>query len=267
MRAGLPMYDPPELRREVDAWWRGLAAAFRREGIEGVPDMLDRSIEFDELWSAPDLLFAQACGFPLVGEWADRLQYVATPRYAAEGCDGAGYCSWIVVHDNASTRSIEDLRGMTCSINGRVSHSGFNALRALIAPLADDGRFFGAVRVSGGHSESLAQVMRGEADVAAIDCVTFALLSRCRPEAVDGMRIIGRTAQAPGLPYVTRADAGAGLVQRLRAGLERAFSDPDLSAVRAALLLDGLDTLPVADYRCIADMATLAGTCRYFELG
>ena len=178
------MYDPPELRQEVDAWWRALAAAFRSEGVAGVPDALDRGIAFDALWSAPDLLFAQACGYPLVGEWSDRLQYVATPRHAAPGCDGALYCSWIVVTDDAAAQSIGDLRGATCSINGRVSHSGFNALRALVAPLAKDGRFFGDVRVSGGHSESLAQVARGEADVAAIDCVTFALLSRCRTPAL-----------------------------------------------------------------------------------
>ena len=67
MRVGLPMYDPPELRREVDAWWSGLADSFRRAGIPDVPCRLDRDIAFDALWSAPDLLFAQACGFPMVG--------------------------------------------------------------------------------------------------------------------------------------------------------------------------------------------------------
>jgi len=38
--AGLPMYDPPELRAIVDAWWEALALAFRAEGIAGVPDRL-----------------------------------------------------------------------------------------------------------------------------------------------------------------------------------------------------------------------------------
>ena len=89
MRAGLPMYDPHELRRSVDAWWSGLAGAFRAEGIADVPDRLDRSMPFDALWGAPDLLLAQACGYPLAGEWADRLQYLVTPRYAAPGCEGS----------------------------------------------------------------------------------------------------------------------------------------------------------------------------------
>src|SRR4029079_16987310 len=162
MRAGLPMYDPTELRREVDAWWAGLAAAFRAEGIADVPDALDRDLSFDRLWRSPDLLVAQACGYPMMGGWAADLRYVATPRYAAPGCDGTSYCSWIVVPATSPYTTLEDLRGRLCSINGRNSHSGYNALRGHIAPLARDGRFFGSVSVSGGHSESIAQLGRGE---------------------------------------------------------------------------------------------------------
>jgi len=267
MRAGLPMYDPPELRREVDLWWNGLADAFRREGIAGVPDRLDRDISFDALWSAPDLLFAQACGYPLMGEWAGHLQYVATPRYAAPGCDGSSYCSFLIVRADSPLGDIEALRGARCSINGRNSHSGFNALRAHIAPHARDGRFFGAIVVSGGHSESLAQIARGDADVAAIDCVTHALLSRCRPEAIAATRVVGRTGCAPGLPYVTRRGAGEDLVRRLRAGLERAFADPHLATARDALLIAGLDTLATGSYQCMLDMQAAAHDRGYRELG
>ena len=267
MRVGLPMYDPPELRREVDAWWSGLAAAFRSEGISDVPDRLDRESGAHALWSAPDLLFAQACGFPLIGEWADRLHYLATPRHAAPGCEGSSYCSWVVVAADSAARSVEDLRGTRCSINGRISHSGYNALRMLVAPLALDGRFFGSVSVSGSHSDSLAQIVRGEVDVAAIDCVTHALLGRCRPDVIAATRIVGQTASAPGLPYVTRHDVGTDLVQRLRAGLHRAFADTGLAFVRDDLLIAGLDTIPLESYRCMADMAADAIRRRYVELG
>ena len=260
------MYDPPELRVSIDAWWSGLAAAFRAEGIADVPEQLDRELPFDALWSAPDLLFAQACGYPLVGDWADRLQYLATPRHAAPGCIDANYCSWIVVPANSRAHAIEDLRGARCSINGRISHSGFNALRSLVAPLARDGRFFGSISVSGGHAESLDLLGREEVDVAAIDCVTHALLSRCRPQAIAATRIVGRTASAPGLPYVTRLAAGGELVERLRSGLDRAFNDPALAAVRADLLIVGLDVLPVSSYRCMTGMAIEASRHRYVEL-
>jgi ABC-type phosphate/phosphonate transport system substrate-binding protein len=264
--AGLPMYDPPELHPTVDAWWSALARALRAEGIPDVPDELDRSLSLDALWGAPDLLLTQTCGFPLFGSHADRLQYVATPRHAASGCSVAGYCSWIVVGAASPAQDIEDLRGSRCSISARISHSGYNALRGLIAPLATRGRFFGSVSVSGGHAESLAQLGRGEVDVAAIDCVTYALLGRCRPHVIAATRIIGRTGTAPGLPYATRIDAGPELVRRLRAGLSRAFADPELQPLRDALLIDGLDVLDPATYDCMAEMEADAKRRRYLEL-
>ena len=266
LTAGLPMYDPPELHGLVDAWWEALALAFRAEGIPGVPDRLDRSVPLDALWGSPDLLLTQTCGFPLFGSYADRLQYVATPRYAAHGCAGADYCSWIVVNASSSARSIDDLRGARCSISARISHSGYNALRGLIAPLSTDGRFFGSVSLSGGHAESLAQLARGEVDVAAIDCITYALLGRCRPQVVGVTRIVGRTMSAPGLPYATRIDAPPELVARLRAGLARAFADPGLQPLREALLIDGLEVLDPRAYGCMAELENEARQRRYVEL-
>lgn len=266
MRAGLPMYDPPELRPAVDAWWQGLARAFRAEGLDEVPERLDRELAFDALWSASDLLFAQACGYPLMSMWSDRLGYLVTPRYAAPGCEGSSYCSFIVVPANSTAQCIEDLRGGRCSINSRISHSGFNALRSHVAPLARSNRFFGAICVSGGHAESLDQIARGEADIAAIDCVTYELMRRCRSATIAATRIVGRTARAPGLPYVTRIDAAPEVRERLAAGLLRAFADPSLASVRAELLIDGVDVLSLADYRCMTTMADDAKRQGYVEL-
>ena len=266
MIAGLPMYDPVEMHATVDAWWHGVGRAMRAEGIDHVPDRLDRGLTLDALWSASNLLLTQTCGFPLIGTWASHLRYLATPRYDAPGCAGGTYRSWIVVAANSPVRELEDLRGARCSINGRSSHSGFNALRALFAPMARDGRFFGVVGVSGGHAESLVQLQRGGADVAAIDCVTHALLRRCRPELIAATRIIGRTGSAPSLPYATRIDASTDLVQALRAALVRAFHDPELGTIRNELLLCGLDVLPGGSYASMAQMAAAAKRQNYFEL-
>jgi ABC-type phosphate/phosphonate transport system substrate-binding protein len=263
---GLPMYDPPELHAQVDAWWDGLARAFRAEGIAGVPDRLDRSLALDALWGAPDLLFTQTCGYPLFGAWAGRMRYVATPRHATDGCDGPNYCSFIVVPARSAAQRLEDLRGARCSVSARISHSGYNALRALFAPRAKDGRFFGSVSLSGGHAESVAQLAAGEVDVAAIDCVSYALLSRCRAHVVRRTRIIGRTASAPGLPYATHPDAPPELVARLRAGLARAFADPELAHTRSILLLAGFDVLPDASYDCMFEAEAEAKRRRYLEL-
>jgi ABC-type phosphate/phosphonate transport system substrate-binding protein len=264
--ASLPMYDLPELRAATDAWWQGLARAFGREGIANVPDALDRRASYQEIWTSPDLLLSQTCGYPLKHALSGRVTLVATPCYAAEGCEAASYCSVVIVGADNPVGAIGDLRGARCAINGPDSQSGCNALRALVAPLAERGRFFGIVAVSGGHAASIALVAAGEADVAAVDCVTHALLSRHRPAALAGTRVLCRTPSAPGLPCITREGAEDDLLQRLRAGLARAMADPQLAAARDALLLADAAVLPLAAYDRITELEDAATAAGYREV-
>ena len=264
--ASLPMYDLPELRAATDAWWQGLARAFRSEGIADAPDSLDRREAYQDVWLGPELLFSQTCGYPLTHAVAGRVELVATPCYRAEGCEGPGYCSFVIVGADSTAGAIGDLRGARCAINGLDSQSGCNALRSLVAPAAEGGRFFGSVAITGGHRASLALVASGQADVAAIDCVTLGLLARHRPQALAGTRVLCRTASAPGLPYVTRAGAGADLLQRLRAGVERAFADPELVEARGALLLEAAAVLPLAAYDRIGELENAAIAAGYPEI-
>ncbi len=101
-------------------------------------------------------------------------------------------------------------------------------------------------------------VADGAADVAAIDCVTHALLARHRPRALAGTRMLCRTAAAPAPPFVTRAGAAPELVARLRAALQAAIEDPALAGARADLLLDGIEVLPPRAYRRIRAFARYA---------
>ena len=253
-RGGLPMYDLPGVERATDAWWEALVAAMAAEGIADLPPRHERPERADMLWSVPDMLLSQTCGWPLVREWAGVLTPLLTPCYAAEGVDGPHYASFITVREDHPAQCLEDLRGAAALVNEWISHSGMNALRHTVAPLAVDGRFFGSVRASGGHVYSAGMIQRGEADVAAIDCISFALLSRHNPDAVAGLRRLGRTAHAPGLPYVTLASASDDLVARLRAALDRAFVDPNLAGLRDDLLIAGHADLAIADYARIDEM-------------
>lgn len=264
--ASLPMYDLPELRAATDAWWRGLARAFRREGIADVPDSVDRRPAYKDVWLNPDLLLSQTCGYPLTHALAGRVELVATPCYRAEGCEGPSYCSFVIVGADSSARAIEDLRGARCAVNSLDSQSGCNALRALVATVAKGGRFFGNLAISGGHRASVGLIASGQADVAAIDCVTHGLLARHRPQALAGTRVLCLTPSAPGLPYVTRAGADADLLRRLRSGLERAFDEPELGEARGALLLDGATVLPLAAYDRIAELENAAIAAGYPEI-
>jgi ABC-type phosphate/phosphonate transport system substrate-binding protein len=264
--ASLAMYDLPELRDATDALWQGLARGFRRAGIAEVPAALERGLPHREAWQRPDLLFAQTCGYPLTHALAGRVRLVATPCYRAEACEGPSYCSIVIVRADHPATDLAGLRGTRCVINGTDSQSGYSALRALIAPLAEKGRFFADVAVSGGHVASIAAVAAGKADIAAIDCVTHALVARHHPQALEGTRILTRTAAAPGLPYITRADADDELLRRLRDGLIDVFADPDLATARDALMLRDAVVLPLEAYGRIIDLEKQAMARGYADL-
>jgi ABC-type phosphate/phosphonate transport system substrate-binding protein len=258
MFASLGMYDLPELASITDAWWSGLRRHFMAQGLSDLPAALNRSGDPVERLKAAGLSFAQTCGFPLTHKLKGHVQLLATPRYLVPGCAGATYVSWIVVRQDEQAKTLADLRGRRVAYNDDGSQSGYNSLRAMLAPLAHGGRFLGAAIESGAHRNSLAMVKAGAANAAAIDCVTFALIARAAPQEVQGIRVLCASATAPGLPYVTAAETSPSDVQRLQNGIEAAFADPALTQTRAALALDGCEFLLPAAYEVIPAMESAA---------
>jgi ABC-type phosphate/phosphonate transport system substrate-binding protein len=261
--ASLPMYDLPELRAAHDAVWASVGARLARSGVAGVPTSLTRGGAAEAHWSDPDLLLSQTCGYPLVHAFAGRLRVIATPSYDAPGCEGPTYSSLVVVRSVHPARDLVDLRGSVCAVNERASHSGMNALRAMIAPLARGAPFFGEVLVTGSHEASLARVQRGEADVCAVDAVLHALLLRHRPDALTGTRVLARSPSAPALPYVTRASTSDELVRALREALVGVLADPALASTRDALLLKEVTVLEDDAYDAIERVARAAAERGY----
>ena len=260
------MYDLPEVRWAHDALWDAIAARLRDAGVADVPAELTRDCALSDHWASPDLLLSQTCGYPLVTRFAGRLTVIATPVYRAPGCEGPTYRSAFVVAESSAARDLSDLRGAVCAVNERTSHSGMNALRAAIAPLAGGAPFFREVRLTGAHVASVASVQVGEADVCAIDAVTHALLARHRPAALEGTRVLGLSTSAPALPYVTRARASAGEIASIRDALAAAIGAPELSAAREALLLERFEPSNEAGYARIAEIEAEAIALGYADL-
>jgi ABC-type phosphate/phosphonate transport system substrate-binding protein len=250
--AALPMYDAD--RAAVQAWWQGLAAALRAEGIDGAVPELDWPRDLDAHWRNPNLLLSQACGYPLVARLAGVVQVIGAFRYNAEGCAGIDYRSEIVVRDDDPGEHLEDFRGRTAVCNDRNSYSGFHALRARVEPLAQDGPFFARWVESGAHRASIELVRDGAADIAAIDCITLAGLRRQAPQLLSGMRLVGSTALAPGLPLITAAATTPDELQRIRRALRAACATPSLAQVRERLFIDGFDAVDASAWRSIADL-------------
>ena len=251
--ASLPMYDFPELRGAHDAFWGALAARLASAGLPHVPRDLAHHVGLGGVWRDPSLLFAQGCEYPLATSFADHVRLVASPMYSASGCAGARYRSAIVVRggvvDGAADSgfagaALADLRGRRCAINELDSNSGMNLLRATIAPLASGGRFFGSVVVSGSHLRSVEMVAAGEADVASVDCVSFAHFQRLYPSVVGELRVLAWTPSSPSLPFITARSTSDAMVRALRSALADVFDDDGLAPVREQLLLSGVDLAP-----------------------
>ncbi len=264
--AALPMYDFPRLHAATDEYWSAIAARLRAAGIADVPSALTRDMSHVDTWRDPRLLFGQACQYPLAYAWHESVRLIAIPGYAAAGCEGSRYGSAVIVRIEDPALGLKDLRGRRCAVNERDSNSGSNLLRAAIAPLARHGRFFSSVELTGGHLASVRAVTGGRADVAAIDCVSYAHIRRFSPELTARLRILDFTPSSPGLPYVTARANDAALVSALHAALAQVQADPALAAVREALLLTGVDFAVDENYVEVRQLERAAREHGYPEL-
>ncbi|MFP6560612.1 phosphate/phosphite/phosphonate ABC transporter substrate-binding protein [Paraburkholderia sp. B3] len=269
--AALPMYNvTPRHAQSWRALLRDALDAFARTGGDAAnATILDEPFgDLMVLWRRDNLLLSQTCGFPYrVLGLADAVHLIATPMFDAKGCEGPRYCSAIVVAATARARGATSLaacRGLRAACNGEDSQSGMNALRHAVAPHAREGRFFASVAWTGSHLASLRAIASGQADVAAIDCVTLALLRDASPDLLAEVEVIGMTTSAPGLPFIASRTLDERQAALLRDALDAAHAaDPE----RARLLrLRGFARLARNDYDDIEAMAKAALSLGYPRL-
>jgi ABC-type phosphate/phosphonate transport system substrate-binding protein len=252
--ASLAMYVAPSSVVEAQrSLWGFLRDHLRQAGLDDVPDRLDGEIAHHAAWLDSRLILAQTCGFPFVKHLKDRVRLVATPVYAAPGCDGPNMCSVIVTRRQHAPANLAACAGLRVAINEPGSNSGYNLLRAAVAPLAGGRPFFAGVVETGGHLASLDAVRGHQADLAAIDCITFDLLKRHAPDRLEGLFVLGRTPSGPNLPFITRLSASDTELAALRAALKAAVSAPELAAACEILGLKDVVVLDESAYDVLLD--------------
>ncbi len=239
--ASLPMYNFPEIRSALDDFWSGLVVHLKREGVHDVPSRLTHGLPVNKLWNDPSLFFTQCCGYDVVNQYSSLLCPIAVPHFSASGCSGSEYSSLIVVRDDNTASDVLEMKDAIAVINGPESHSGMSALRHLVASRSERGKFFSAIKISGSHIDSIEYIKEGSADVAPIDCVTYALLERYRPQSVWGLRVLGRTFTAPAPPYVIRKIGTLNFKERLWTALAKSYEDPSLRSARQRLFLKDIE--------------------------
>ena len=82
--AGLPMYDWPEVRAEVDALWSAIALRLVDAGIDA-PAALTRFDRFEDLWTEPGLLIGETCGYNVATNLDGRVDVLGVLDHGVEG--------------------------------------------------------------------------------------------------------------------------------------------------------------------------------------
>jgi ABC-type phosphate/phosphonate transport system substrate-binding protein len=242
--ASLGMYDHPAQQGANDRIWSAIVRILRIRGIDGVPDVLDRARHVHDLWRDPNLLFGQACGYPLITDDSLALHVIALPIYDVPGSTNsdATHASVLVARANNGHSTLSDYRDTRAAINDPQSNTGMNLFRATLAPIAETNVFFASVVQTGSHRASVAAIAAGDADIAAIDAVTYATLVRHEPDLTAPLRTVARSPASPTLPFVTSAATSIETIAALRLALHHVMTDPRLADDRAMLGLAGILT-------------------------
>jgi ABC-type phosphate/phosphonate transport system substrate-binding protein len=212
------------------------------------------------------LVFGHTCGYPLMTRLQEHFAPFCVPVIDVPGTNGRCYSSRFIVARDSAIRSIEQSRGRVAAVNTPDSNSGMNVLRHAVANFDVDGRFFSRVLASGGHLYSLRAVAGGEADIAAIDCVSYQLIEDQWPELTRQVDTIGYSVETNGLPFVIAnskrggMDTGA-MIERLNQALDSAPG-----TVRQRLHLREFASVELDDYRQILEIEDFAVRHGYPEL-
>lgn len=240
MIASLGMYDVAPLQAAHDAYWRLIRDRLRARGV-AAPDALTRGEgAYWPAWQADDLVLSQTCGYPYRARLHGRVTLVGTPDFGVEGCPPGHYCSVYVVRGDDPRRTVEDFDGAVIAWNDALSQSGW------AAPGNDAARrgiAFTTGPQTGAHAQSARAVAEGRADIAALDAVTWAVLTD-NGLAPTGLRVLDRTPPTPGLPYIAGPGADA-------AAIRGAVADAIVALpadLRARLRLRGIVEIPAAAY-------------------
>lgn len=203
----------------------------------------------DSLWLAPQLLLTQTCGYPLMTRLRGRVKIIGRPAYELPYATAGNHRSLLLARVGDGRVSLADYSGSRGVINDDTSNTGMNLLRQRLLALRSGDRFFASVGRSGGHQQSLRWLREGRADLAAVDSVTFAYLSRFAAQEVLGLKVVAVSAQSPCLPYI----GSVNLSEQQQVGVREAMNQAlqDLPQVGAVLGVERVLPATAADYEVL----------------
>lgn len=140
------------------------------------------------------------------------------------------YYSGLFVRAESPVRSIGDLRGR------RVAFGDINSTSAFVFPVAmfldagiDPARDLSAVRMTGTHANSLAALVNGEVDAAALSFDSYDKAVRANVPGARTLRVIARSEPIPYPPLIANRRLAPALRDRLRRAFEKIDRTPGIT--------------------------------------
>jgi len=194
------------------------------------------------------------CGWPYVRKMRRQpptIELLAAPVPAGERYGGRPiYFSDVVVRRDSPYQTFADLRGVAW---------GYNVARYHLALRNETWGYFGRVLCTGGHENSLRELLAGQLDAKTIDSTVLETAFERQPELREQVRVIDVMGPSPIPPWVVQTSLPAELRQTLRALLVTMHADV---AGQRALAVGGVARFAAVndgDYDAIRDMERVAG--------
>lgn len=251
MIASLPMYDWVEIAPATNRLWALVRDGLRAAGIAAPESLTRGAADLWPQWTSPDLVFSQTCGFPFRARLHGKVTLIGTPDFGVDGCPPGYYRSVFIARANDRRGDLAAFDNAPFAYNEAMSQSGWAAPQTHAAGL---GLRFPPVVQTGGHRFSARAVADGQADLAALDAVTWRLITRHDASLASQLRVVGMTDPTPGLPYISAAGADAGLMFAVVAQAMADLPTPD----RSALGLHGIIAIPAQSYLAVPTPPTPA---------
>jgi len=239
MIASLMMYQRPELEAANNRYWNSIRTNLADAGIDS-PKNLSQDAEEFSVWKHPDLVLSQTCGMPYRIWLHDKVELVGTPDFGVEDCPPGYYRSALVVRADDAHLDVADFKNKVFAYNQTFSQSGFAGPYWHLEP---KGFWFENLYHAEQHLESARAVAENRADIAALDIVSWKIISRYEDFARK-LHVLELTAPTPGLPLITAKDKDPNTIFAAVENAVLQMSDPD----RDLLSLQGIVRISKEQY-------------------
>ncbi len=242
------MYPFDSVAWAWDALWGGI---HRR--TPWTPSTLTRSGNVHAGWSDPRWIVTHVCGLPYTAQHRDELEVLgAFALSIPEATPDARYRSVLLSpHD----RTVSELTSSETHAvaNSADSLSGWASL--VNATVGPTGVWPGSVTFTSAHYQSVRMLAKGQADLAAIDAWSLALIRQEQPDLLVRLFRVGHGPLVPTPAITARATLGDARIEELREAFADALADPELDEAKSALHITGFVRLTLSDYLATLDLS------------